>query len=79
MITSRTIEIFNDPRFTLFVVESVDFQRVKLAAGCYLSGNIEPRAVIVRSPDATTALDMLGNPVGIEQLRQELSGLDDPL
>ena len=74
MITRRTTEVFNDPRFTIFVVESVDIQHTRMATGGYLHGNIEPLAVVVRRPDATSVVDMLGNP--IEQMGQEISGLE---
>jgi len=76
MGTLRTREIFNDSRLMLIAVESVDFQRSKTNTSCQLYGKIEPGAIIVCSPDEIYALDMDSKLIAIDQLRQDIPGLD---
>ena len=44
--------------------------------GCHLYGNIEPIAVIVCQPDGIYALDMKHEFKQLDQLRQDIPGLD---
>ncbi|MDH3589488.1 MAG: hypothetical protein OEQ74_08795 [Gammaproteobacteria bacterium] len=78
MVTPRSTEMFNDARFTIFVLESVGIQVARMASGGYLQGNMEPLAVIVRSADEISVLDMLGNPRDLtaipDVLRQQIIG-----
>ncbi len=76
MRTLRTSEIFNDSRFTLIAVESVEYRHSKTNTVCELHGNIEPIAVVVHGPDGTYALDMESKPADFDQLRQDIPGLD---
>lgn len=72
----RAIEIFNDSKFMLIAVESVNFQRNKTNASCWLYGNIETIAVIVCGPDEIYALDMDAKIIVLDQLRQDIPELD---
>ena len=74
--TLRTSEIFNDTGMRLIAVESVDIQHGKTGTVCQLSCNIKPVAVIVCGTELCYALDMDANPVAIDQLRQDIPGLD---
>lgn len=76
MGTLRASEIFNDSRFMLVAIESVDFQHTKMHNSCHLYGNIKPIAIIVCGPDKIYSLDMEAKPSPIEQLRQEIPDLD---
>lgn len=76
MSTVRAIEIFKDSRVTLIALESVDFRHHQTNSNCQLHGNIKPVAVIVCGSDRSYALDMEGKPVKLDQLRQDVSGLD---
>lgn len=68
----RSREIYKDSNITLIAVESIAFRPSKTAFGIHLSGTIEPIAVIVSSPDGTTALGMDGQAVDLDQLRRDL-------
>jgi hypothetical protein len=76
MESLRATEIFNDSRFRLIAVESVSFQCSKTNASGWLYGNIETIAVIVCGPDEIYALDMDAKLIVLEQLRQDVPGLD---
>ncbi len=72
----RIIEIFNDSRFKLIAVESVNFQRSKINSSCWLYGNIETIAVIVCGPDKIYALDMDAKSIVLDQLIEDVPELD---
>jgi hypothetical protein len=76
MCTLRASELFNEAGLRLVAVESVDIQNSKTGICFRLSGNIKPVAVIVCGTEACYALDMDANPVDIDQLRQDIPGLD---
>ncbi len=71
----RTREFFNDYKFTLIAVESVDLRYDKTNTSCVLHGSIEPVAVIVRSTDQTYALDMESKPINLDQFKQDIPEL----
>ncbi len=62
MVQIRTREIFNDSRFMLIAVESVNYHHTKTDSGGWLYGSIKPIAIIVCSADAIYALDILKGP-----------------
>jgi len=76
MCPLRVREMFNDSRLTLLALESVDIQRSKTNAGCWLYGSIEPMAVIVCGPDGILALDMEAKLVALDRLMQEIPELE---
>lgn len=71
----RAIEIFNDSRYTLIAIESVNFRHGKTNTNCRLYGKIEPIAVIVCGPDENYAFDMESKLITLDQLRQEIPEL----
>jgi hypothetical protein len=71
-MTLRSREIYKDSNVTLIAVESIGFRHSKTTFGMHLSGTIEPIAVIVSSPDGTTALGMDGQALDPDQLRRDL-------
>lgn len=72
----RASEIFRDSGFSLIAVDSVEFRFNKANTLFYLSGNIEPIALIVCTPGETYALDMEAKPIAFDQLRQNIPELD---
>lgn len=76
MESLRAIEIFNDNRFMLITIESVDFQHSKTVASCWLYANIKTIAVIVSDPDEIYALDMDAKLIALDQLKQDIPELD---
>jgi len=76
MSTLRAREIFNNSALMLIAVESVDFRHNKTGTSCQLFCNIEPIAVIICGPDTSYALDMKAKPATIDQLRQDVPGMD---
>jgi len=76
MGTLRARVIFNDSGLMLIAIESVDFRYSNTDTACRMFGNIEPTAVIVCGPGATYALDMEAKPAALDQLRQDIPGLD---
>lgn len=76
MGTLRVQKIFNNSMFTLFAVESVDVRHCEANTIYRVYGRMEPVAVIVCSREGTYALDMQAKPVDIDQLRQDISGLE---
>lgn len=72
----RIREIFNDARFMLIAVESVNFQPSKSNSNCWLYGDVKTIAVIICGPDKTYALDMNAKSIDLDQLREELPDLD---
>jgi len=77
MDTLRANEIFNDSRFKVIIVESVSLNHNKANTSCLLNGKIKPIAVIICGPDRIYALDMDAKLINLEQLRQNISELDN--
>ncbi len=76
MSNLRAYEIFRDSKRMLIAIESVSYRHGKTTMGCHLYGNIEPIAVIVCHPDGIYALDMELEFKQLDQLRQDIPGLD---
>lgn len=79
MSSLRSREIYNEYGYRLLAVESVDVRCSNFAYGCQLFGKIEPVAVIVCGPRGVYALDAEARPVDLDQLRQDIPGLDELL
>lgn len=71
----RSREIFSDSQVTLLVVESVDMQRGTSDTHCHCHGNLQPVAVVVRTPEQSYAMDMDAKPVDLSELIQDLPEL----
>ena len=76
MLPLRVSEIFNSSGILVLAVESINFQRNKTNASCWLHGRIEPMAVIVYGPDEVYALDMDAKAIALDQLLQDTPELD---
>lgn len=76
MQTLRACEIYRDARFAVFGIESVASLRGKSGAVYHLYGKVEPLAVVVCVAGAIMALDMDGEPITLEPLRETVPGLN---
>ena len=72
----RATVIFNDSRRMLVAIESVRYSHGKTDLTYRSYGMIEPVAVIVCTLEAVYALDMKSNMIAIDQLKQDVPGLD---
>lgn len=72
----RATEIYRDSRHLLIAIESVNKCHGKTGTGYRMYGHIEPVAVIVCSTDGSYALDMESGMIHLEQLGQDIPGLD---
>lgn len=77
MAVLRATEIFNDSIQRLIAIESVDYGHIRTGASYHLYGKIDAIAVIVCRSDGIVAFDMKAGPIELEQLRQDIPGLDD--
>ncbi len=71
----RAREIYSDSRLTLFAVESIDIQRGRSDSHFHFHANVQPVALVVRSPGQVHALDMDAVPMSLEQLIREVPEL----
>ena len=62
----RRTTVFDDPRFTVIVVQSVEFQTGGSNRKRFLTGSLKPIALIVKEPGRSYALDMNARSVDIE-------------
>lgn len=52
--------VFDDQRFTVTVVQSLEFRTGSLNHKRFLTGSLKPVAVVVKEPDRSYVLDMDG-------------------
>lgn len=76
MNTMRASEIFNDAGLMIVVIESVEFLHCNTNTICQMYGKIVPVAVVVCGPDSSYAIDMEAKPASLDQLKQDIPGLD---
>jgi hypothetical protein len=68
MASLRTKTVFADKGITVTAVESVELWSDRTNHRQFITGRLEPIAVIVREADKTSAFDMGGQPVDIDRL-----------
>ncbi len=62
----RTDIVFDDQRFTVTVVQSLEFQTGSWNHKRFLTGSLKPIAVIVKEPGRSYAFDMDAQSVDID-------------
>ena len=68
MASLRATTVFADPVINVAVVESRELQVDRASRRQFITGRLEPIAVIVREPDRTYAFNMDAQPVDIDRL-----------
>ena len=68
MTRLRARTVFSDDTVTVTAVEKLALQSDRLNRGCFMSGSLQPVAVIVKTPDETYALDMAAQPLDLDQV-----------
>jgi hypothetical protein len=68
MASLRATTVFADRVINVAVVESRELQVDRASRRQFITGRLEPIAVIVREPDRTYAFDMGAQPVDIDRL-----------
>lgn len=78
MSTQRIREIHRDAETAtaIFVVESLETLHGKTRTAYHLHGKIEPVAIVVYTQYAIHALDMAGESMELERLRENFPDLD---
>lgn len=76
MSTQRIREIHRDPETAIFVVESLEMLHGKTRSAYHLHGKIEPVAIVVCARRAIHALDMAGESMALDRLRENFPDLD---
>ncbi len=76
MTAYRVREFFNDGALSLTAVESLDLHTSRSNVGSYISGSIDPVAIIVSDQTGTYALDIHAQTLTLEQLRRAIPELD---
>lgn len=76
MSTQRIREIHRDAKTAIFVVESLETLHGKTNAAYHLHGKIEPVAIVVCARRAIHALDMAGESMALDLLRESFPDLD---
>jgi hypothetical protein len=64
----RTSIVFDDQRFTVTVVQSLQFRTGSSNHKRFLTGSLQPIAVIVKAPDKSYALDMEARLIDIDSV-----------
>lgn len=72
----RSCEIYRDDRVTVIGIESVASNYGKSAAAYQLYGKVEPVAVLVCTAGKFSAVDINGDPIDLELLRDTVPELD---
>jgi len=62
----RTNIVFDDQRFTVTVVQSLELQTGSLKHKRFLTGSLKPIAVIVKEPDRSSVLDLDAQSVEVD-------------
>ena len=60
--------VFDDQRFTVTVVQSLEIRTGSSSHKRFLTGNLKPIAVIVKEPDRSYVLDMDARSVDIDSI-----------
>ena len=68
MANLRAKTVFAEHGITVTAVESLEFQIDRTSHRQFITGRLEPLAVIVRDSDGTCAIDMDAQSVDIDQL-----------
>jgi dihydrodipicolinate reductase len=68
MASLRAKTVFADQGITVTAVESLELRVDRTNHRQFISGSVEPIAVIVREADKTYAFDMDAQPIDIDQL-----------
>ena len=68
MTRLRATTVFSSPGQTVTAIESVAFRVDRMGNARWMTGCLEPIAVIVREPGRTSAFDMDGQPVDVDRL-----------
>jgi dihydrodipicolinate reductase len=68
MTKLRARTVFSDDTLTVTAVEKLALQSDRLNRRCFLSGSLQPVAVIVKTPDRTYALDMAAQLLDLDQV-----------
>jgi hypothetical protein len=68
MASLRATTVFADKRITVTAVESLALQLDRASHRQFITGHLEPIAVIVREPDRTYAFDMNAQLVDVDRL-----------
>ena len=68
MTRLRARTVFSDDTLTVTAVEKLALQSDTLECVCFLSGSLQPVAVIVKTPDKVFALDMAAQPLDLDQV-----------
>ena len=68
MASLRAKTVFADHGITVTAVESMELRFDRKNHPQFITGRLEPIAVIVKEPDRTHAFDMDAQPVDIDQL-----------
>lgn len=68
MTKLRARTVFSDDTVTVTAVEKLALQSDRLNRGCFMSGSLQPVAVIVKTPDRTYALDMAAQLLDLDQV-----------
>jgi dihydrodipicolinate reductase len=68
MASLRGKTVFADQGITVTAVESLELRVDRANQRQFISGSVEPIAVIVREADKTYAFDMDAQPIDIDQL-----------
>ena len=69
MTTLRERTVFSDEKLIVTAIESLEFQTDRTNHVRYVTGELQPIAIIVKESGRSYALDMDAQPVDIEQLR----------
>jgi hypothetical protein len=74
--TLRTSTVYRDGPLTVLAVASAESSARRGYSHWYVSGVMNPVAIVVCGPGEPYAVDTAGNPLDIDQLRRDVADLD---
>jgi hypothetical protein len=68
MTALRERTVFSDDRLTVTAIESLELRADRMNHMRYVTGDLQPIAIVVKEQGRTYALDMAGQSVAIDRL-----------
>jgi len=68
-------KLYEDPARTLFVVARASVRVLAGEGAPAVTGHVQPQALVVRTPDHVYAIDMHGQPAGLDDLMRRSPAL----